>query len=145
MSSFNRVTLLGNLTRDPELKRTKSGSAVTDIGLAMNRSRTLENGEKQDETTFVDVTVWGKTAENAVKYLQKGRSVLVEGRLQLDTWTDSKTGQNRSKLRVVAESLQFLGQNQHVGSATEASGSQEQGNPDGDSYSGGQGSGRSAA
>ncbi len=145
MSSFNRVTLLGNLTRDPELKRTKSGSAVTDIGLAMNRSRTLENGEKQDETTFVDVTVWGKTAENAAKYLQKGRSVLVEGRLQLDTWTDSKTGQNRSKLRVVAESLQFLGQNQQVGPATEASGSQEQGNPGGDNYSGGQGSGRSAA
>jgi single-strand DNA-binding protein len=145
MSSFNRVTLLGNLTRDPELKRTKSGSAVTDIGLAMNRSRTLENGEKQDETTFVDVTVWGKTAENAAKYLQKGRSVLVEGRLQLDTWTDSKTGQNRSKLRVVAESLQFLGQNQQVGPATEASGSQEQGNPGGDSYSGRQGSGRSAA
>ena len=145
MSRFNRVTLLGNLTRDPELKRTKSGSAITDIGLAMNRSRTLENGEKQDETIFVDVTVWGRTAENAAKYLQKGRSVLVEGRLQLDTWTDSKTGQNRSKLRVVAESLQFLGQNQQVGPATEASGSQGQGNPGGDNYSGGQGSGRSAA
>ena len=145
MSSFNRVALLGNLTRDPELKRTKSGSAVTDIGLAMNRTRTLENGEKQDETTFVDVTVWGKTAENAAKYLQKGRSVLVEGRLQLDTWTDSKTGQNRSKLRVVAESLQFLGQNQQVGQVAETSAGQGQGDPGRSTYSSDHGPGRSAA
>lgn len=114
MSSFNRVTLIGNLTREPELKQTKSGLAVTDLGLAMNRSWTGENGQKQEETTFVDVTVWGKTAENAAKYLQKGRSVLVEGRLQLDTWMDSKSGQNRSKLRVVAEALQFMGQNQQI-------------------------------
>ncbi|MDF2378323.1 MAG: single-stranded DNA-binding protein [Verrucomicrobiales bacterium] len=113
MSSYNRVTLVGNLTRDPELKRVKSGQAVTDLGLALNRAWTNEAGQKQEETTFVDVTVWGKTAENAAKYLQKGRSVLVEGRLQLDTWMDSKSGQNRSKLRVVAESLQFMGGNQH--------------------------------
>jgi single-strand DNA-binding protein len=114
MSSFNRVTLLGNLTRDPELKRTKTGAAVTELGLAMNRTWNSESGERQEETTFVDVTVWGKTAENAAKYLQKGRSVLLEGRLQLDTWMDSKSGQNRSKLRVVAESLQFLGNNQQA-------------------------------
>lgn len=87
---------------------------MTELGLAMNRSWNGENGERQEETTFVDVTVWGKTAENAAKYLQKGRSVLVEGRLQLDTWMDSKSGQNRSKLRVVAESLQFLGNNQQA-------------------------------
>ena len=114
MSSYNRVTLVGNLTRNPELKSTRSGTSVTDLGLAMNRAWTGEDGQRHEEVTYVDVTAWGKTAENAVKFLQKGRSVLVEGRLQLDTWTDSNTGQNRSKLRVVAESLQFLGQNQQT-------------------------------
>ncbi|MEM6278453.1 MAG: single-stranded DNA-binding protein [Verrucomicrobiota bacterium] len=120
MSSYNRVTLLGNITRDPDLKRVKSGQAVVDLGLALNRTWSNEAGERQEETTFVDVTVWGKTAENAAKYLQKGRSVLVEGRLQLDTWTDSNSGQNRSKLRVVAESLQFLGGNQESGQGVQA-------------------------
>lgn len=117
MSSYNRVTLVGNLTRDPELKKTKNGASVTDLGIALNRTWTNEQGQKQEETTFVDVTAWGRTAENAAQYLSKGRSVLVEGRLQLDTWVDSQSGQNRSKLRVVAESLQFLGQNQQVGGA----------------------------
>ena len=112
MSSFNRVTLMGNLTRDPELKRTKSGATLTELGMAMNRSWTNENGQRHDETTFVDVTVWGKQAENAAKYLQKGRSVLIEGRLQLDSWQDTNTGQNRSRLRVVAESVQFLNSHQ---------------------------------
>ena len=112
MSSFNRVTLMGNLTRDPELKRTKSGATLTELGMAMNRSWTNENGQRYDETTFVDVTVWGKQAENAAKYLQKGRSVLIEGRLQLDSWQDTNTGQNRSRLRVVAESVQFLSNQQ---------------------------------
>lgn len=129
MSSFNRVTLLGNLTRDPELKRTKTGAAVTELGLAMNRTWNSESGERQEETTFVDVTVWGKTAENAAKYLQKGRSVLLEGRLQLDTWMDSKSGQNRSKLRVVAESLQFLGNNQQAADPGRSANSQ--GSPEG--------------
>ena len=119
MSSFNRVTLIGNLTREPELKKTKTGLAVAELGLALNRVWSNENGQRQEETTFVDVTVWGKSAENAAKYLQKGRSVLVEGRLQLDTWMDSKSGQNRSKLRVVAESLQFMGSNQQSGGAAE--------------------------
>lgn len=114
MSSYNKVTLIGNLTRDPELKRVKSGQAVTELGLALNRAWTNESGERQEETTFVDVTVWGKTAENAAKFLKKGRSVLVEGRLQLDTWMDSNSGQNRSKLRVVAESLQFMGAHQEA-------------------------------
>lgn len=145
MSSFNRVTLLGNLTRDPELKRVNSGSAVTELGLALNRTRTLENGERQDETTFVDVTVWGKTAENAAKYLQKGRSVLVEGRLQLDTWTDSKTGQNRSKLRVVAESLQFLGQNQQLPDQSRGQGQQATHSSSNEGGYGNTGPGRSAA
>ncbi|MGB0153512.1 MAG: single-stranded DNA-binding protein [Verrucomicrobiales bacterium] len=112
MSSFNRVTLMGNLTRDPELKRTKSGATLTELGMAINRSWTNENGQRHDETTFVDVTVWGKQAENAAKYLQKGRSVLIEGRLQLDSWQDTNTGQHRSRLRVVAESVQFLSNQQ---------------------------------
>lgn len=114
MSSFNRVTLVGNLTRDPELRQTKNNNSVTEIGLAMNRSRTLENGQKQEEATFVDVIVWGRDAENAVKYLKKGRSVLVEGRLQMDSWKDSQSGQSRSKLRVVAESVQYMGGNQET-------------------------------
>ncbi|MCL4155050.1 UNVERIFIED_CONTAM: hypothetical protein GTU68_008500 [Idotea baltica] len=114
MSSYNRVTLVGNLTRDPELRQTKNNHSVTELGLAMNRTRTLENGQKQEEPTFVDVIVWGRDAENAVKYLKKGRSVLVEGRLQMDSWKDSQTGQARSKLRVVAESVQYLGGNQDV-------------------------------
>ncbi|MDF1741175.1 MAG: single-stranded DNA-binding protein [Verrucomicrobiales bacterium] len=114
MSSFNRVTLVGNLTRDPELRQTKNKNSVTELGMAMNRTRTLENGQKQDEATFVDVIVWGRDAENAVKYLKKGRSVLVEGRLQLDTWKDSQSGQSRSKLRVVAESVQYMGGGQEA-------------------------------
>lgn len=108
MSSYNRVTLLGNITRKPELKKTKSGLSVTDLGLAMNRVWTGEDGEKHEDTTFVDVVVWNRDAENAVKYLDKGRSILVEGRLQMDTWQDAKTGQNRSKLRIVADTVQYL-------------------------------------
>jgi len=109
MSTYNRVTLIGNLTRDPELKQTKSQTSVADLGLALNRVWTDESGERRDEVTFVDVTVWGRIAENAAKYLRKGRSVLVEGRLQMDSWQDAQTGQNRTRLRVVAETLQFLG------------------------------------
>ena len=109
--------MLGNLTRDPELKKTKSGAAVGELGLAMNRSWTGEDGQRHDETTFVDVVVWGRSAENTAKYLQKGRSVLIEGRLQLDSWQDAKSGQNRSKLRVVAESVQFLGNHQQASEA----------------------------
>jgi len=109
MSSYNRVTLIGNLTRDPELKKTKSQTSVAELGVALNRAWTDESGERREEVTFVDVTVWGRIAENAVKYLRKGRSVLVEGRLQMDSWQDAQTGQNRSRLRVVGETLQFLG------------------------------------
>jgi len=109
MSNYNRVTLIGNLTRDPELKQTKSQTSVADLGLAINRFWTDESGQRREEVTFVDVTVWGRVAENAAKYLRKGRSVLVEGRLQMDSWQDAQTGQNRTKLRVVGETLQFLG------------------------------------
>lgn len=110
MASFNKVILIGNLTRDPQVKYTTGGTAVTEIGLAVNR-RWLDKQSNQwkDETTFVDVTLWGRTAEIAGEYLAKGRPVLIEGRLQLDTWDDRESGQKRSKLRVVGENMTMLG------------------------------------
>lgn len=107
MASYNRVILVGNLTRDIELKYTPGGTAVTDIGLAVNDRRKSASGEWVDETTFVDVTLWGRTAEVASEYLGKGSPILVEGRLKLDTWETD--GQKRSKLRVVCERMQMLG------------------------------------
>ena len=109
MASFNKVILLGNLTRDPEVRYTPKGTAVTELGMAVNRVYTAENGEKREETTFVDVTLWGRTAEIAGEYLKKGRPVFIEGRLQLDTWDDKQSGQKRSKLKVVGEGLQLIG------------------------------------
>jgi len=108
MANLNKVLLLGNLTRDPELRYTPKGTAVTDIGLAVNRVRSNDQGERQEETTFVDVTLWGRQAELAQQYLSKGRGVFIEGRLQLDTWDDKQSGQKRSKLKVVGENMQFL-------------------------------------
>jgi single-strand DNA-binding protein len=109
MASFNKVILLGNLTRDPEVRYTPKGTAVTELGMAVNRVYTADNGEKREETTFVDVTLWGRTAEIAGEYLKKGRPVLIEGRLQLDSWDDKQSGQKRSKLKVVGEGLQLIG------------------------------------
>ncbi len=109
MASYNKVILVGNLTRDPEVRYTPKGTAVTDLGVAVNRTYTTDNGEKREEVTFVDVTFWGRTAENAGQYLKKGRPVLIEGRLQLDTWDDKQSGQKRSRLKVMGEILQFLG------------------------------------
>jgi len=109
MASYNKVLLMGNLTRDPEVKYTPKGMAVTDLGLAVNREYTTDSGEKREEVVFVDVTVWGRQAETCGEYLKKGRPVFVEGRLQLDTWDDKQSGQKRSKLRVNAERVQFLG------------------------------------
>src|SRR4051812_8917916 len=109
MASFNKVILLGNLTRDPEVRYTPKGSAVAEVGLAVNRVYTTDGGEKREEVTFVDVTLWGRTAEIAGEYLKKGRPVLIEGRLQLDTWDDKQSGQKRSKLKVVGEAMQLLG------------------------------------
>lgn len=121
MSSYNRVTLIGNLTRHPELRKTKSGNPVTELGLALNRVWQNENGQKQEDVTFVEVTLWGRNAENAAQYLQKGRSVLIEGRLQLETWQDKQSGQDRSKLKVVADHLQFLGAGQEHAASPEGS------------------------
>jgi single-strand DNA-binding protein len=109
MANLNRVLLIGNLTRDPEVRYTPKGTAVTEIGIAVNRIYSGEDGEKKEETTFVDVTLWARQAEIAGQYLRKGRPVFIEGRLQLDTWDDKQTGQKRSRLRVVAENLQLLG------------------------------------
>jgi single-strand DNA-binding protein len=107
MGSFNRVILMGNVTRDPELRYIPSGTAVTDLGLAVNDRRKSANGEWVDETTFVDVTLWGRTAEIGCEYLSKGSPVFIEGRLKLDTW--EKDGKKNYKLRVVGERLQLIG------------------------------------
>ena len=109
MSSFNKVILMGNLTRDPQVRYTPSGSAVTELGLAVNRTWfDKQTNSKKEDTTFVDVTVWGRTAEVAGEYLSKGRPVLIEGRLQLDQWQDKESGQNRSKLKVVCDNMTML-------------------------------------
>lgn len=107
MASFNRVILVGNLTRDVELKYLQSGTAVTEVGLAVNSRRKNQAGEWVEETVFVDVTLWGRTAEVASEFLGKGSSVLIEGRLKLDSW--EKDGQKHSRLRVVGETMQMLG------------------------------------
>ncbi len=106
MASFNRVILIGNITRGIELKYTPGGTAVTELGLAVNDRRKGKDGEYVEETTFVEVTVWGRTAEIANEYLSKGRSVMIEGRLKLDTW--EKDGEKKSKIRVVCENLVLL-------------------------------------
>jgi single-strand DNA-binding protein len=108
MASYNRVILVGNLTRDPELRYTPNGTAVTDVGLAVNDRYKNASGEWVDQPTFVDVTLWARTAEVASEYLSKGSPILVEGRLKLDTW-ETNDGQKRSKLRVVGEKMQMLG------------------------------------
>ena len=108
MANLNKVMLIGNLTRDPEVKHTPSGKIVAELGLAINRVWTNDQGQKQEDTTFVDVTFWGRQAEAAQQYLTKGRPIYVEGRLNLDTWDDKETGKKRSKLRVIGETFQFL-------------------------------------
>ena len=108
MASVNKVMLIGNLTRDPEIKYTPKGTAIADIGLAVNRTYSTESGEKREEVTFIDVTLWGRVAEIVGEYCKKGRPLFVEGRLQLDTWDDKATGQKRSKLKVVGENIQLL-------------------------------------
>ena len=120
MASFNRVILVGNLTRDPELRYIPSGTAVSEIGLAVN-DRVKRNDQWVDETTFVDVTMWGRTAEVANEYLSKGAPVLIEGRLKLDSW--EKDGQKRSKLKVIGERMQMLGGRDGGGGAKGGGGS----------------------
>ncbi len=145
MASYNKVMLIGNLTRDPEVRYTPKGSAVCDIGLAVNRVYTSDSGEKVEEVTFVDVVLWSKMAELAGKYLHKGRPVFIEGRLQMDSWEDKQTGQKRTRLRVVGEQMQFLGSpGDRAGGGGGGGGGGEEGGYSGGGgggYSGGAGSG----
>lgn len=109
MSTINNVVLLGNLTRDIELRFTPKGAAVANMGLALNRVWTDEGGQKKEEVTFLDVAVFSKQAENCAKYLKKGSQVAVIGRLRQESWDDKQTGQKKSKITVVADNVQFLG------------------------------------
>jgi len=109
MASLNKVMLIGNLTRDPEVRYTPKGSAVCDMAIAVNRRYLNEaTGERVEEVTYLDIVLWNKQAELAGQYLAKGRSVFIEGRLQMDSWEDKATGQKRSKIRIVCENMQFL-------------------------------------
>lgn len=107
MPSLNKVMLIGNLTRDPEMKTTPKGTAVGELSLAINETYKTQDGQDKETTTFVEVVTWGRLAENCQQYLAKGRPVFVEGKLQLDQW-ESKEGEKRSKMRVRAETVQFL-------------------------------------
>ena len=108
MANLNRVFLIGNLTRDPELRYIPSGTAVANLGLATNRVYTTQDGERKEDVCFVEIVAWAKTAENCANYLSKGSALFVEGRLQYDSW-ETEDGQKRNKLRVVADRVQFLG------------------------------------
>src|SRR4051794_561127 len=108
MADLNKVFLMGRLTFDPELRYTPSGSAVTDLRMATSRTWTSKDGDRKEETLFIDVTVWDRQAENCCQYLRKGSGVHVEGALKMDTWDDKTTGEKRSKIRVSAERVQFL-------------------------------------
>lgn len=109
MANLNKVMLIGNVVADPELRYTPKGTAVTDLRMAVNRMWSGEGGQRQEETTFLDVTLWSRQAELASQYLSKGRPVFIEGRLQMETWEDKSTGQKRSRLKIVGENMQFLG------------------------------------
>lgn len=108
MADLNRVFLMGRLTFDPELRRTPSGTAVTELRMATSRSWAGRDGERREETLFIDVTVWDRQAENCCQFLKKGSSIHVEGSLRMDSWEDKNTGEKRSKIRVHADRVQFL-------------------------------------
>jgi len=124
MASLNRVLLIGNLTRPPELRYTPSGTAVSDLRLAVHRSYTTQGGERREETCFLTVVVWGKQAEASAQYLDKGSPILVEGRLQTRDW-ETKDGQRRNVVEVVAERVQFLGRPKATGVPTEGEPAEE--------------------
>lgn len=126
MAAFNKVILIGNLTRDPELRVTNTGLSICKLGLAVNRSYTTKEGDSKDETTYVDIDAFGKQAEILSKYMQKGKPLMIEGRLKLDQW-ESSEGQKRSKLGVILENFQFIGGRDE--SAAQASNTYED-NPD---------------
>lgn len=121
MSDLNKVAILGNLTRDPELRYTPSGQAICNLGLASNR-KYRKGEELQEEACFVDVSVWGKQGESCAQYLKKGRRVIVAGRLKWDSWDDKNGGGKRSKISIVADEVHFLGDGRN--------GEQPKGEPD---------------
>ena len=112
MANFNKVILIGNLTRDPELRYTPKGTAIAKIALAINRTWKTETGETKEEVTFVDIDAFGRQAETLGQYMKKGRPIMIEGRLKLDTWDDKQTNQKRSKILVTAENVKFLSSGQ---------------------------------
>lgn len=122
MPNYNKVILMGNLTRDPEVRYTSGGTAIAKLGMAINRTWSNKEGQKQEETTFVDVDAFGRQAEVIGQYLKKGRPVMIEGRLKLDQWDDKQTGAKRSKLGVVLEGFQFLDSRGEGGGGGEYSG-----------------------
>ena len=129
MANLNKVMIIGNLTADPEVRTTPRGNSVAELRLAVNRVSSGPNeGERREETTYLDVTCWGRTAEIAGQYLAKGRPVFIEGRLQQDVWEDKQTGQKRSKIRIVAENMQLLGSRDGGGQSQGGGGYQQRSN-----------------
>lgn len=129
MASFNQVTLLGNLTRDPDVKYTPKGTAVCQIGIAVNRTYKNDRDEKVEEVTFIDIELWGRTAEIVGAYCKKGNPILIAGRLKLDTWDDKESGKKRSKLKVIGETVQLLGGKKDGESSQEEQPRQQQRKP----------------
>ena len=127
MPNYNKVILMGNLTRDPEVRYTYSGTAIAKLGIAVNRYWRNQEGQQQEETTFVDVDAFGKQAETIGQYLKKGRPIMVEGRLKLDQWDDKQTGQKRSKMGVTLENFQFLDSRSEGGDGGGSGGTQSSG------------------
>lgn len=139
MSSFNKVIVMGNLTRTPELRTTPGGAQVTDITLAVNDKYKDGQGNWQERTTFVDITVWGKQAETLCRWKKQGDALLVEGRLQQDKWVDKETGKNRTKLKVVANNFSFVGRGGGDGGGGNGGNRNNQGNQGGYNNGGGGG------
>ncbi|MEE2715549.1 MAG: single-stranded DNA-binding protein [Verrucomicrobiota bacterium] len=137
MPNYNKVILMGNLTRDPEVRYTSSGTAIAKLGIAVNRYWRNQEGQQQEETTFVDVDAFGKQAETIGQYLKKGRPIMVEGRLKLDQWDDKQTGQKRSKLGVTLENFQFLDSRSEGGEGGGSAGTQSSGGSPSGSQGGG--------
>ncbi|MDE1171135.1 MAG: single-stranded DNA-binding protein [Verrucomicrobium sp.] len=133
MADLNKVMLIGNLTRDPEVRYTPKGTAVGDLAMALNNSFKSQDGQVREEVCYVDLVVWGRQAETAKQYLSKGSPIFVEGRLQLDQW-ETKEGEKRNRLRVVAERIQFLGRPREGGGGGGGGAPRGEGRSGGDSY-----------
>jgi len=129
MAYLNKVFLIGNLTRDPELRVTPKGTAICQFGIAVNRQFKDESGATRDETTFVDIEAWGKQGELVSKYLSKGSLAMVEGRLKFDQWEDKTSGQKRTKLKVVLDNVQFLSTRGGAGGQSAPAGDPEAAGP----------------